>query len=485
MGSSSRRNLFIWLACPYPTRPGQQRLASRCFPFNSVLEMKLRNDLLEAIERFLGLVSSKTFKRGRGYFTSGSVRDLNCVEPNYLYTAVVRGGEDYEVGLEFNDGDWAAECSCPVGMDCKHIVAALLELRKRANGNGQGTPAADLETSKRMRIGGKIMELAKRPVSQKTSRGVPQPSRSPVCEKLTAHLGRELLAQEAAFIRQVQTTYAEARFRNLTETDLSLMAIRHNVRDYWTRLELWPDFPSDDFYFWLYIAWELRCRDWRSPGFMDGITDFSLIEPAMKQWEREREIERWNNWFREFNGEPSAGEPTVLELRLAIFAEEARLQWRTDPNTSFTEFKQAHAKKFAEQFDKGALTLAPDSLPLWSAVYKPWHYDSWWSFKYANASARPALNRLLRMHLAPDRVVDAGGLPLRRATEPLRLNLHAPENSGASYELALETADGSPPPPILCALDGRPALYLTAAGLYQGPRASALETGLRKTIPAP
>ena len=447
--------------------------------------MKLRNDLLEAIERFLGFVSPKTLKRGCGYFTSGSVLDLSCVEPDHLYAAVVRGGEDYEVGLEFNDGDWAAECSCPMGMDCKHIVAAMLELRKRGNGNGQHTPAANSTSSKRLRIGEKIVELAKHQGSQKMARGVPQPSRSPVCARLTAHLGRELLAQEAAFIRQVQTSYANARLRDLMETDLSLMASRHSVRDYWTPLDLWPDFPRDDFYFWLYIAWELRRRDWGKPGFTDGITDFSLIEPTMKRWEREREIERWNNWFREFNGGPSVSEPVVLELRLAVFTEEARLQWRTDPNASFAEFKQAHAKKFAEQFDKSALTLAPDSLPLWSALYKPWHYESWWSFKYANASARPALNRLLRMHLAPDRVVGADGLPLQRIAEPLRLSLRAPENGDASYELALATADGSSPPKILCTLDGRPALYLTAAGLYHGPPTGALETELRRSIPAP
>ena len=36
-----------------------------------------------------------------------------------------------------------------------------------------------------------------------------------------------------------------------------------------------------------------------------------------------------------------------------------------------------------------------------SALFKPWHYESWWSLGYANSTARPALNRLLRLPLPP------------------------------------------------------------------------------------
>src|ERR1043165_7914033 len=98
--------------------------------------MKLRKDLLQGIERFLDSTPPKTITRGRGYFARGAVLELECVEPDYLYMAVVRGGEDYDVGLEFAEGDWATHCSCPVGVDCKHVAAAMLELRKRASASG-------------------------------------------------------------------------------------------------------------------------------------------------------------------------------------------------------------------------------------------------------------------------------------------------------------------------------------------------------------
>jgi hypothetical protein len=294
---------------------------------------------------------------------------------------------------------------------------------------------------------------------------------------------------EAAFIRMIQSSFANTKSRRLTEIDLSAIAgLRgaSSASNYWQEVKLWPDVPGDDFQFWLYVAWELRARKIPWPPFMDAITDFSLIEPAMKQWEHEKEIKQWQEWFRDFDGRaPILSDPGVLELRVALFPEEARLQWRTDATAGFVELKQAQAQKFAGQFDQGALVIAPDSLPLWSAAYKPWHYENWWSFKYANATARPALNRLLRIPLAPDRVVDAEGRAFTRSAEPLRLNLRPPENGETHYELSLTTADGLPAPDIFCVLAGQPTLYLTAGGLFAGPPAEALDTKLRQLIPAP
>ena len=358
----------------------------------------------------------------------------------------------------------------------------MLELEKRASANGK------LSSSARARIAEaqkrRWQEIKGTPAPANRPPRFPQPQRSPLCDKLLENIGRQFRDDEASFVRQVQMSFANARARKLTETDLALLAGRGNPYDYWKQLDLWRDFPPDDFYFWLYVAWELRRRDWKYPQFIAGITDFHLIEPAMKRWERDKEIEQWNNWFREFGGRAPVSESGAIELRLAVGAEEARLQWRA-PNAGFAELKQAQARRIAEQFEKGALAIAPDSLPLWSAVYRPWGYETWWLFRYANATARPGLNRLLRMPLAPDRVVTDDGQPLARVAEPLRLNLRSPENGDGSYELALGTSDGSPPPKILCPLDGQPTLYLTDRGLFAGPLADALGTELRKNIPAP
>jgi hypothetical protein len=141
-----------------------------------------------------------------------------------------------------------------------------------------------------------------------------QPPRSPLREKLVKNIGRELQADEASFVRQVQRCFADARVRMFTENDLGMMAGRASD-GYWTAVDLWREFPPDDFYFWLYVAWELRRRDWKYPQFIAGITDFQLIEPAMKQWERDKEIEQWNNRFRQFDNHAPVSETGALELR--------------------------------------------------------------------------------------------------------------------------------------------------------------------------
>jgi hypothetical protein len=430
--------------------------------------MTLRNDLLQGIERFLALVPAQTRKRGRAYHAQGAVLELECLEPDHLYLAVVSGGENYEVGLEFADHEWVSDCSCPMEYDCKHAVAAMLELQQRASADSEKNAAAIIP-----------------PPKNKPPRGVPQPPRSPLYDRLVDRLGRELLLDEAAFVRKMQTFYANTSFRQPNESDLGMITDGRHAYNYWQELELWPERPRDDYYLWLHVAWELRRRKTRYPQFMDGITNFSLIEAGMNEWEREKEIAHWKDWFRNFDEPAPVSDAGTLELRLVVLPAEARLQWRTEPGAEFVELKQAQAKKFTEQFEHGALNLAAESLPLWSAVFKPWHYESWWSFKYENATARPALNRLLRMPLSPDRVVTTDGQPLARVTEPLRLQLRPPQNGDANYELALATADGSPPPRILCTLAGQPTLYLTERGLFPGPPAGALDTELCKAIPAP
>ncbi len=139
----------------------------------------------------------------------------------------------------------------------------MQEWEKRASAKGKLSAAARariVEAQKRrwQKIKG-TLALAVRPPR------VPQPTRSPLCDKLAENIGRQFRDDEASFIRQVQASFANARVRKLTETDLGLMVGRGNSYDYWKQLDLWRDFPPDDFYFWLYVAWELRRRNWKYP----------------------------------------------------------------------------------------------------------------------------------------------------------------------------------------------------------------------------
>ena len=436
--------------------------------------MSERDKVMRAADRFLRLVPAQTRARGRSYHANGQVVEVTCVKPDEAYTAIVRGGEDYAVTLNYADRNWAADCSCPMHYDCKHTVAAMLEVQKRW---AEESPAKPIPT----------LPPANKPAKQKPPRDlrplVPQPPASPLYERLVDQLGRPLDFPEAGFIRKIQTLYANAGYRQLTENDLSQLFPRHFGYG-WVEVDLWPKKPKDDYELWLYLAVELRRRKIPLPGYMEAITDFTTLEAGIKKWQRQKEVAQWQDWFasHEPNVAPTAD---TLDLRLAFLDEEARLQWRTQPDGPFADLKQAQAKRFGENVERGTLTIAPEALPLWSALYKPWSYESWWSIRYNSEASRLPLNRLIRLALPPERFVNGHGEPLARPAEPLRLQLNPPAKNGEDYELRLTTAEGQEPPPIRFVLSGHPTLYITDTAIYAGPPKNALEHDSRKAIPAP
>ena len=434
-----------------------------------------QNKLMRAAERFLRLVPVQTRERGRSYQATGHVIKVTCVSPDQkAYTAVVRGSHDYTVTLNYSDQNWVSDCSCPMQYDCKHTVAAMLELQALWAKDSPATPAAGSLTP---------IKVAKRRLTRAPKPLVPQPPTSPLYERLVERLGRPLDYAEAMFIRRVQNLYANAGSRQLTESDLSQLFPQHFSYG-WAALDLWPQRPQDDYELWLYLAVELRRRKIPLPDYMAGITDFTALEAAIKKWERQKEVAHWHAWFE-------GNEPTVpptsdtLDLRLAFLAEEARLQWRTQPDAPFSDLKQAQAKRFGENIEHGTLTIARDAAALWGVLYKPWSYESWWSIRYSSEASRLPLNRLMRLSLPPERFVNANGEPLARPDEPLRLQLIPPPKGGEDYELRLTTANGQEPPPIRFVLSGHPTLYITDTAIYAGPPRNALEHDSRIVIPAP
>ena len=73
-------------------------------------------------------VSSTVVSRGQSYYDSGKVRYL-CVDGVKGY-AIVSGSKPYEVEFEYKDGQIGKlTCSCFCSYNCKHEVAAMLELQ--------------------------------------------------------------------------------------------------------------------------------------------------------------------------------------------------------------------------------------------------------------------------------------------------------------------------------------------------------------------
>ena len=74
-------------------------------------------------------INDTIFERGKDYYIENHVRYL-CLDGNHGYV-VVSGSEEYEVEFEYAEGKISnLLCNCFCNFNCKHEVAALLQLQK-------------------------------------------------------------------------------------------------------------------------------------------------------------------------------------------------------------------------------------------------------------------------------------------------------------------------------------------------------------------
>lgn len=81
-------------------------------------------------------LNSNTIIKGKQYFLSKRVTSLQSNKSQDMFRAVVAGTKKYQVDIYFEQGDFkSAYCNCPAYDEywgvCKHIVAVLLEIKRR------------------------------------------------------------------------------------------------------------------------------------------------------------------------------------------------------------------------------------------------------------------------------------------------------------------------------------------------------------------
>ncbi|GAA6525356.1 DEAD/DEAH box helicase [Intrasporangium sp. DVR] len=93
-------------------------------------------------------VGSRTFERGAAYAAQRRVRSLAARPEGMMILGTVEGSgsETYQTIVEARPHPkgraplWSGRCSCPVGSDCKHVVALLLLARDVAHGKEPPPP---------------------------------------------------------------------------------------------------------------------------------------------------------------------------------------------------------------------------------------------------------------------------------------------------------------------------------------------------------
>lgn len=72
------------------------------------------------------MTDAATLRRGEDYYVLGRVTISRLRRDIIIAEVLGSGGRHYRTELYFSGGDLFANCSCPVGTDCKHGVAVAL-----------------------------------------------------------------------------------------------------------------------------------------------------------------------------------------------------------------------------------------------------------------------------------------------------------------------------------------------------------------------
>ena len=92
---------------------------------------------LQALITYLKGISKQPAQRGSALHTCGAVKQLWWRTEDKILCAEVQGTRRYTQTIHFNGRSvFTAACTCPIGGNCKHVVAALLSYSKGWSGPG-------------------------------------------------------------------------------------------------------------------------------------------------------------------------------------------------------------------------------------------------------------------------------------------------------------------------------------------------------------
>ena len=414
---------------------------------------------LDAAQRYLKSFDSRTRGKGEQYFRAGAVESVTCEQPGLAYHAAVLGGEVYHVDVFWDDG-WDAECSCPVGYECKHVYATVKQLL------AEHSQAVVTNLSSATRKGFPIPRVIVPPV--------PAPKPATFAETVSKKLGRKLAPDETRYLKTVNQLFREAVGGGLYYVHQLHGLGLPQMNDYWSRLELYPGKPRSEQEFWNYLALYLEeQRRMPIPPFLQSSTDLTEVRERMRRYQRGKEITRWSQTLASYSQmagydesamtDESAAAP--VELRLRFTPQALVFEWRTTGG----EWREIKSRKVREFENAHAARLSPEAALLWlpywqrtQATYSPIlnYIDQWTEEQIGRWFRQPSLHPLL---------VDELGKPLVFHDAPLRWNVVQPEEADGDYAFSLVQANGEPVPKVWAVSGRRPVFYLTPLGVFTGP----------------
>ena len=82
-------------------------------------------------EEFYAYIDGQSISRGESYQRNGRVKAITYDENKKVITSDVEGNHTYVTNISLVNNRPKMVCSCPVGVNCKHVAATLIDINKR------------------------------------------------------------------------------------------------------------------------------------------------------------------------------------------------------------------------------------------------------------------------------------------------------------------------------------------------------------------
>lgn len=330
-------------------------------------------EAIAALWAWLEAFPTRTRDRGTEYFAAGAVQQVGA-NADHFVEAKVTGQEVYRLTLFYTRGKWSSRCSCPLGIDCKHVYAAgrawIAAVESGAADRDELTPSPPPEPPPRARPAA-VAFPATPPIPAAVPPAAPIPPKkkssfqehwSPV---IAEKIGRALTAAESRQLSSLAALFAE--FSQSHHSLYPDALRRHGLGDlvprdaphYSPLFAGWWDSataPADPWALWQYLAYEAQRRGREIPEVFRPMTNTRAVHAALNDLLVQQELETWRRAVAaEKSSPPASPVGTVAGLRAHLLPDgslaiEARAApdkpWKTPPQAWFRAIASAHPADF-------------------------------------------------------------------------------------------------------------------------------------------
>jgi len=241
---------------------------------SAAASVKLTLQEKQSIEAALQHIEPHIVSRGAALMRERAVRSFRWMAEGL--EAQVQGSKVYKTSIFFRGDKALPSCTCPYGIDCKHAVAAMLELRKYAGISVAAVPASPQAPAPKQK------EAA--------------PSSNSLAGQFISRHGKPLPKAALSTLQSMEPWWQNKISR--VEQAVLLQTCGHAGRGY-QKITLWPEElpPTTVWEFLAYIATALKLYNVALPDPLPEGVDPKLQKELVQKAHRLQAVKEWKTFM--------------------------------------------------------------------------------------------------------------------------------------------------------------------------------------------